>query len=179
MTQDLKNNRLYFYYYSADYCPIFWLLRNCGVGEGSICADIIKELAPLMVDVDKKFLISGTSLIRKAADKGYIDVVKVLAPITNDPMMPIHEVHEAARNGNVESIKILAPFTNNPNAPIGLMRDTSIHAAARMGDVEIIKILAPLTDNPNPSNYLGMTPIDIARRKGFANIVTILEDAMK
>ena len=50
LTQDLSK----FYFSPINFCPIHWLMDNSG--EDSRCADIIKELAPLMVDVDKKFL---------------------------------------------------------------------------------------------------------------------------
>ena len=55
----------------SKYCPIFWLLNNCG--EDSICADIIKKLAPLMENFNNEY-----SLIGKAAKKGYSDVINVL-----------------------------------------------------------------------------------------------------
>ena len=49
---------------------------------------------------------------------------------------------------DAEIVKILAPLTNDPNSPDqnGI---TTIHLAACGGHSEIVKILASLTDNPN------------------------------
>ena len=59
--------------------------------------------------------------------------------------------------GNKEIVKILAPLTDNPNAPDKFGR-TPIHGAAQYGHTEIFKILAPLTDNPNAPDKFGDTP---------------------
>ena len=50
--------------------------------------------------------------------------------------------------GNIEIVKILAPMTNNPNYP-NMWRDTPINLVAFHGHTEIVKFLAPLTDNPS------------------------------
>ena len=60
-------------------------------------------------------------------------------------------IHEAAWNGHIEIVKILAPLTDNPNAPDADGR-TPIHKAALNGHTEFVKILAPLTSNPNASD---------------------------
>ena len=48
----------------------------------------------------------------------------------------------------IEMVKILAPLTDNPNAP-DIYGETPIYQAASKGHTEIVKILAPLTDIPN------------------------------
>ena len=45
---------------------------------------------------------------------------------------------------NPEIVKILAPLTDNPNAPT-IYGWTPIHEAACSSEIKIIKILAPLT----------------------------------
>ena len=67
-------------------------------------------------------------------------------------------IYWAARNGHTEIVKILAPLADNPNAPYTDGRNP-IYCAARYGHTEIIKILAPLADNPNTPNINGSTPI--------------------
>ena len=64
----------------------------------------------------------------------------------------------AALYGHTEIVKILAPLTNNPNVP-DKSGKTPIYYAVRYGYTEIVKILAPLTDNPNARNKYGNTPI--------------------
>ena len=106
------------------------------------------------------------------------EIVKILAPLTNNPNAPDGRngetpIHRAAENGHTEIVKILAPLTDNPNASDkgGL---TPIYWAALKGFKEIIKILAPLTDNPNASDKDGLTPIYGAACYGHIEIVKIL-----
>ena len=48
-------------------------------------------------------------------------------------------IHHAAQNGHTEMVKILAPLTENPNALDGFGL-TPIHHAASYGHTEIVKI---------------------------------------
>ena len=59
------------------------------------------------------------------------------------------QISRAALNGHTEIVKILAPLTDNPNTPERNGR-TPIYKAAWKGHTEIVKILASLTDNPSP-----------------------------
>ena len=106
-----------------------------------------------------------------------IEIVKILAPLTNNPNAPNKDkdtaIHNAAFNGHIEMIKILLPFIENPNAP-NCCGSTPIHCAAESGQKEVIKILASLTDNPNAPNNKGMTPIHMAARNGHTDFVQIL-----
>ena len=79
----------------------------------------------------------------------------------------------AAWFGYAEIVKILAPLTDNPNTPdkYGV---TPIYRAAYLGHTEIVKILAPLTGNPNASDETGQTPIHMAALNGHTEIVKIL-----
>ena len=51
-------------------------------------------------------------------------------------------------SGHTEIVKFLAPLTDNPNAP-NKYGWTPLYWAAYYGYTEIVKTLAPLTDNPN------------------------------
>ena len=53
-------------------------------------------------------------------------------------------MHVAAINGNAEIVKILAPLTNNPNAP-NKVGKTPISWAEFRGHTEIIEILTTFT----------------------------------
>ena len=106
-----------------EFCPIFWLIRNCGRGPSldSVCANYIKTLAPLI----EKNKSDGEILYRsiyKAAEKGFINIIKVLAPV-----------------GKKQNV--LGPIRRRWK-----YCETPIHAAARKGYVEVVKILAPLMD---------------------------------
>ena len=58
------------------------------------------------------------------------------------------QIYWAAFTGHIEIIKILAPLTDNPNTP-DKHGKTPIYWAAQNGHIEIVNILATLTDNPN------------------------------
>ena len=59
--------------------------------------------------------------------------------------------HWAAQNGHIEVVKILAPLKDNPNTLDKYSRTSSDRSALK-GDIEIAKILAPLRDNLHASN---------------------------
>ena len=100
-----------------------------------------------------------------AAAHGHTEIVKYLAPLTNNPNAAdeggVTPIHTAAMCGKIEIIKILVPLTKNPNAA-DERGVTPIFKAAMCGKTEIIKILAPLADNPNAPNKYGRTPIEVA-----------------
>ena len=87
-------------------------------------------------------------------------------------------IHLAAENGHTEIVKILAPLTDNPNASneAGI---TPIYLAAKNGHTEIVKILAPLTDNPNAPDKQGKTPIELAKNAEIREILETLETSRK
>ena len=89
------------------------------------------------------------------------------APNTKDGDTPIHW---AALNGHTEIVKILAPLTDNPNSAdnSGI---TPIHQAAWIGQTEIVKILAPLTNNPNAPDKDGYTPIEFSKNVEIQRIL--------
>ena len=53
-------------------------------------------------------------------------------------------IHRAAKYGYAEIIKILAPLTDNPNAP-DINGFTPIYMAAWNGYTEIVQILTPFS----------------------------------
>ena len=83
-------------------------------------------------------------------------------------------IYRAAYKGHTEIVRKLAPLTENPNADLSNNGDTSIHFAAREGHAEIVKILAPLTDNHDAHDEDGFTPINCAVHMGHTEIVKIL-----
>ena len=90
----------------------------------------------------------------------------------------------AALTGNLDIIKFLAPLSTDTLNASDMGGNTAIHNAAQEGYLDIIKFLVPLTENPNAPNNIGITPIDLARRKnpwfsesteGCDDIISILE----
>ena len=99
-----------------------------------------------------------------AAGYGHIEIVQILAPLTDNNNAPFWggytPIHWAALEGYKEIVKILAPLMDNPNAP-NINGETPIYIAAWFGQTEIVKTLAPLTDYPNAPNNDGMTPSSV------------------
>ena len=118
--------------------------------------------------------------IYMAAKEGNIEIVKILAPLTDNPnAAPVWNdgqtpIYWAAVRGHTEIVKILAPLTDNPNSSSDYYGETPINWAACKGHIEIVKILAPLTDNPNAAEKNGRTPIYWAAKNGHTEIVRIL-----
>ena len=84
-------------------------------------------------------LISQKNPIIRAAEKGLLGVVKLLAPL----------------------MKKAGISPNSPN----VYGQTPIYVAAEKGHVNIVKYLAPLSEkNPNAPTNNGDTPIDVAAR---------------
>ena len=118
----------------------------------------------------------------------YLETVKILAPLTDNPNAPDESddngdgftpIHWAVINGHTEIVKILALLTDNPNAPckndmFWMCGMTPIYYAAKLGNTEIIKFLIPLTDNPNAPDEDGKTPVYWAALFGFTETVKIL-----
>ena len=128
----------------------------------------------------------------RAAINGYVEVIKVLAPLYANPNAPDPSgwtpIQYAARNGQAEVLRILAPLTENPNEPypdyMGKAQNvivgeklsfTPILLAAMNGHVATIRVLAPLSENPNALGVTGKTPMQEAESRKHWEIVKILK----
>ena len=118
-----------------------------------------------------------------AARKGHVNIVKILASLTDNPNAPniygYSPIHAAANKGYTEIVKFLTPLTSNPNAPDKVYGSTPIHAAARNGHTEIVKLLAPLTDKPNASNDNGRTPFMVTKNEEIRTILKAYKKSAK
>ena len=95
-------------------------------------------------------LISQQNPIIRAAEKGLLGVVKLLAPL----------------------MKKAGISPNSPN----VYGQTPIYVAAEKGHVNIVKYLAPLSEkNPNAPTNNGDTPIDVAARNYDLNRDEIIQ----
>ena len=127
-----------------------------------------------------------------AVMQGYAEVVRVLAPLYDNPNAPDPSgwtpIHYAARNGQAEVLRILAPLSENPNEPypdhmgkaqnviVGeKLRFTPILLAAMNGHVATVRVLAPLSENPNALGSTGKTPMQEAESREHWEIVKILK----
>ena len=141
--------------------------------------DIVKILAPLMVNPNNPDTTTGKTPIFYAAKNGDVEIVEFLASLTDEPNVPDMSgdtpIHNAAKNGHVDVIRVLAGLVDNPNVP-DMFGDTPIHCAAWMGHVDVIRFLAALVDNPNLPGCNDITPIHYAAVYDYVDIVRFLAD---
>ena len=95
---------------------------------------------------------------------------KILTSSVLGNVNDVTPIYMAAENGHTEIVKILAPLTDNPNAP-DEDGWTPIHRAADNGHIEIVKILVPLTENPNAPDNAGVTPLEITYNAAIKKIL--------
>ena len=96
-------------------------------------------------------------------------------PIVAD--RPRTTIANAALNGHLNIVKILAPITIDPVSP-GYFGNTPIWFASWRGHIDVLKFLAPLSKNPNkPSIYSGYSdsPIERAQKQGHHEFARILQ----
>ena len=84
----------------------------------------------------------------------------------------------AACKGNTEIVKILAPLTDNPNDP-DYSGWTPIYMATCKGNTEIVKILAPLTNNPNAPNKYEETPSSVTKNSEIQRFLESFKTSRK
>ena len=115
---------------------------------------------------------------------GNIGIVKIFAPLTENPNIPntpdedgITPIHWATIKQYTKIVNILAHLSDDPNSP-DKNGKTPIHEAASRGNSKIVKILAPLTNNPNTPDKNGITPIHLATEEGHTGIVKILAEPL-
>ena len=128
------------------------------------------------------FYDDNITTIEDAASAGHLNIVKILAPITIDPISsPCEEkfnpIHEAAYHGHVDIIKFLLSFTNDRIIPDNCGR-TPIWYAANRGHIDVLKFLAPLSKNPNKPPIRGPysdSPIERAQKQGHHEFARILQ----
>ena len=126
-------------------------------------------------------------LIGYAATNGFANVIKVLAPLIENPItLPknyigcnMNTMHLAVLNGKEEALKVLATFTDNFDLVDDFRGHTLMFCAALKGYVEIAKFLAPLMKNPNLPCKNGITPIQCAKREGHDELARILQSYIK
>ena len=111
---------------------------------------MVKILAPLVAKNIANLNEFGETLICQAVIVGDIEIVKILAPLIEDPNFQDEDgdtpINLAASYGRTEIVRILAPLSENPNAP-NRHGITPIRSASVLGYEEMVKILTPFKNN--------------------------------
>lgn len=93
------------------------------------------------------------------------------------PALPITPLLQAVMDGELEKVReVLADNTEQLNTTYAPNGNTPLHVAALNGYVDIVRFLLeqPGLDTTHTNNE-GKTALDLAREKGFAEIVQLLE----
>ena len=77
----------------------------------------------------------------------------------------------------MDIVKYLTSLLEDKNPKSGLYwdEDTPLHAAADHGQLEVVKYYALILPDHNPENAKGKTPLDMAKAKGYQDIVNFVE----
>ena len=151
--------------------------RNLGVLQ--ILASMERDPNPIIDLDDGIYQQECITTIENAAYSGHLNIVKILAPITIDPISSpreekVNPIHVAAFTGHVDIIKFLLSFTNDRIISDNCGR-TPIYYASIIGHIDVLKFLAPLSKNPNKPNEDGFSPIDYAQLLGHHEFARILQ----
>ena len=119
----------------------------------------------------------GDSLLHRAAEKGYINIVRVLASNQHD--LDITNANQetplyiAVQFRKLEIVEFLISKNVNPNIQ-NVLGNTLLHLAAMSGHVDIMKALIPLFDNLDIQNKYLSTPLALAIKNDNVEIVKLL-----
>eukprot|EP01059_Diplonema_ambulator_P020775 TRINITY_DN34684_c0_g1_i1.p1 TRINITY_DN34684_c0_g1~~TRINITY_DN34684_c0_g1_i1.p1 ORF type:complete len:254 (+),score=51.74 TRINITY_DN34684_c0_g1_i1:67-762(+) len=151
-------------------------LRQVIVNDETMNAEEKARIAQLMVDCDEGEYFEKALLA--AAERGYSEVVSVLAPACND----VDECRAyngrtalqlASKNGATEAVRALLARGANPNVAIKNGK-TSLHWAASNGHIEIVKLLITNGANANWASSDGKTPMHRAAENGHNDVASLL-----
>ena len=119
-----------------------------------------------------------------AARDGYTSVVKILlengADITLEgEHMQAHPAHKAAYNGHTDILRLLIAhpdFDQIKDAKGAYNGYTAIHDAIWHGHVESTKVLMEAGANTEIVAFDGLTPLALAQKNGYREIVSLLQN---
>lgn len=139
--------------------------------------ELVEFLLSINVSVNPVDL-SGNTPLALAIQRDYIKISELLVEkggeIRNKPEVVVHYLCEAASTGNVIKLQLY----QNAGANLQLFDfqgRTCAHAAVINGQAQIIRYLKEKTEfNWNCKDILGFTPLTLAQKLGYEEIVDIL-----
>ncbi|CAL4946753.1 unnamed protein product [Urochloa decumbens] len=136
-----------------------------------------------------RVFFGGPYLLRLAADAGDAAAVRLilrrqphllpfLEPLATAAAAPDHAdqqwatVHAAAARGDCGEVRRLGPEALAARDREGR---TVLHAAAAAGEAEAVAVLVDMGADTAATDARGRTPMDVAREKGYQEVVDVLE----
>jgi ankyrin repeat protein len=148
-----------------------------GTSKGRIRASLAKVVENK--DVNAWDEQTKTWELKKAAERGDVDMIKVLKEASGDVSTRRGEgatpMHTAALNGHVDAIRALAEVGGDVSAKDngGL---TPMHCAALNGDVRVIRVLKEAGGDISEVDNNGWTPMHSAAVNGHVDAIRALAD---
>lgn len=121
--------------YEISYRPKEWKTSITGVTFGKkekVDSKVIKRL----IDEGAEPRAGNNHALRWAAANGYVDIVKLLIPISNPNANNNEALKSAMENGHVEVVKLLIPVSD-----VKTKNNTALKWAIEEGHEEVVKLL--------------------------------------
>jgi ankyrin repeat protein len=142
--------------------PKKWKAHKVVLGKRrKITLEIIKELIEEGADPKAE----NSLALRWAADKGHLEIVKLLLPLSNPKANNSDALRYAALHGHLEVVKLLLPLSD-PEA----YNSEALRSAAQNGHLEVVKLLLPVSDPKACNSYA----LRLAARNGHLEVVKLL-----
>ncbi len=109
--------------------------------------------------------VGGSSAVRYAAKNGYLEIVKLLLPVSDPKAYDSLALQRAAEDGPLETVRLLLPVSDSKAG-----NSLALRCAAQNGHLEIVKLLLKGSD---PKAY-GSLALRAAAKQGHLEIVDLL-----
>ena len=138
---------------------------------------IIEHLSKLIGDINIPMVHERKTPIILACEKGHIEVVKFMVPISTNPFASdnqgLNPLHIAASQGHANIVRYLLNKGLSPDSQ-NYDGKTSIYLAAQNNHTTILKVLYQFSKSPMAGTNDGLNPLFIAIRNGHDEVVKFI-----
>lgn len=124
--------------------------------------------------------IKGETPLHIAASKGRLDIIKLLienkAIITEENNLGESVLFYAILSGDLNIFKYLSKLSPK-FSKVSKNKNTLLHVSAKQGNLKTVKYLLGINENPHLKNNLGETPLFLAVKEGFNDLIGVFAKA--